>query len=193
MSKKYILHVLGLLLLSHSLSVAQCGQERQMFYHDFKDSVTAYTLANYLSEAYRVGAFRKGERKGIVHLTEYTDQQSRTCWNLRTYIEDAYRDNLPTKWLMVGTGDIVLHYKGDSEGKPLPNPPDKEFEKCLAFLIADRVYQRVPPQDRYFQYKDERRDKWVLRKDLTQIAPPPQPFAHEVVLVFEKDGSISRR
>ena len=87
--------------------------------------------------------------KGIVMLTEYTNEDGKYCWLLAPSIDDRYKDNPPKKFATF-TGDIILIFEGDRMLNTKPVSGDKDrLNSCLEQLIGDRVYIRPTTKTRW--------------------------------------------
>lgn len=186
--KKITLCLLLATLLMGSGAYAQCGEDRQIV--EFDSVIISNVLLDYLKDAYKNNAVRNQESKGIFEIIEYTDTKQRRCLSLRTFIDDRYKDKPPLKWAYFFIGHVFLYYEGDVNGQAKVYPRDEEFMKCLEIIVADRVYQRVPPKQRYHQVR-KGIDKYVNEVDNTKKAMLGND-ANNVIYVFEKDGKITR-
>ncbi len=87
--------------------------------------------------------------KGIVILTEYTNEDGKYCWSLTPSIDDSYKDNPPKKFATF-KGDIILIFQGGRIPNAKPDSGDKDkLNGCLEQLIGDRVYIRPTTKGRW--------------------------------------------
>lgn len=139
-----------------------------------------------------MGVIINFDRKGIIMLTIYKDNEGRTCWSYKTRVDDRYQDNLPLKWTIVLTY-VVLVYEGvegsifAKDKKTNANP---EQAKCLEEAIGDRVYKR-PTEKKRKTILVEKDGSWRINPDLTVVYSTGND-SFNVIYIVEKDGKVTK-
>ncbi len=153
------------------------------------DSVKRRILYEFIQSCLNENGFSVRYNKGIVYLTQYTNEEGKPCWDLYARIDDSYKDNPPSQF-MDFQGDIVLVYQGDEKRRPLKAAKDKEvLNKCLEKIIGDRVFTRPTTKER-----------WT--SDVMPISNRPRKIgnsrdmtggAGQIAIIFNSDGTYEKR
>jgi hypothetical protein len=190
---KKLLFILFLNLFG-SLTKAQCAEQNQI---SIDDTTTRKILHSYIIEANKHLSLtydKNNKKKGIYQIITYTDEKGRKCISAKTWIDDRYKDNPPSKWGYL-LGYILLYYEGDVKGTEQKNTASADFMDCLEIIIGDRVYPRPKPTLRFMEIKDydilnRRSNYWKVEIDRTKTDILGND-SNNTIFIFEKNGTIT--
>ncbi|WP_128543956.1 hypothetical protein [Larkinella soli] len=128
------------------------GQNKPCAEVEITDLVIRKIIIDYAGECVRENFFK--ENIGAVEMIDFVDTTGRRRIHLSALIDDRYKEAPPTQFADVN-GNLVLIYKGDSNGNKIPASPSEELLDCLSKAVGKQLYLRpVHQPDRYFDIKD---------------------------------------
>ncbi len=190
---KKLFFILFLSLFS-SFAKAQCAEQNRI---SINDTITRGILHSYIGESNKHLSLtydKNNKKKGIYQIITYMDEKGRKCLSVRTWIDDRYKDNPPSKWGYL-MGDILLYYDGEIDGTERKNVASADFMDCLEIIIGDRVYPRPKPTLRFIELKDyniqnRRSNFWKVEIDRTKTMLNGND-SNNTIFIFEKNGTIT--